>query len=53
MKDEVETSPTTIGHGLFTIPNSTRPISKKVYDLFTKLKKRAKDADATSSNPGW
>jgi hypothetical protein len=39
-----------IGNGLFKIPNSARPISNKVYDLFTKMKKKVKDANSTASN---
>lgn len=55
MKEEDDVQNTSIGNGLFKIPNSVRPISKKVYDLFTKLKRRAREADdsaSISSNSG-
>jgi hypothetical protein len=37
----------TPGNGLYKVPNAACPISKKVYDLFTKLKNKAKEQIVT------
>lgn len=55
MNNEVEDEQhTSIGNGLYKVPNAATPIDDKVARLFTKLKRRAREADESaslSSNP--
>jgi hypothetical protein len=53
MKEKDDVQSTSIRNGLFKIPNSARPISKKVYDLFTKLLNKTDEIESApqSSEP--